>query len=174
MQLKVVAVLFYLLLPAAVLSAPIDASEANELYARAAVVNVHADPTGDFKTLLHKPADPEALEEGCSAKEKKEHKKQDRICRKWKDVHATFVNTVTPRVVAAIHAAEAALDLPSPIDVLVKSDYHENKAHDDLFHWTFSFAAPVCGGRCVGHAYKAGEVRQARIFSADHRTLFGA
>lgn len=144
------------------------------MYARAIAVTVAADPAGDYKNLLNKPADPGAAPKGCTKKEAADWKKANKKCVSWNDLNTEFTTNVVPRITAAIHAAEKTLKLTGPLHVLVKSTYHYSAAHDDLHHWTFSFSAPSCGtGRCVGHAYKAGEVRQARIFSSAHITIFG-
>jgi hypothetical protein len=139
-------------------------------------VEVTPDPTGDFQALLQpQPANPGAKPTNCGYKQKKAWNKLDQACRTWTGKHTAF-EEAKPRVVAAIHAAEAHLGhpIPNPIHVLLKSGYHEHAEYDDLWHWTFNFHAPACGaGPCVGHAYAEGEVRQARIFSAAHKTIFG-
>jgi len=142
------------------------------LYARAVAVTVQADPAGDYKNLLTRPATPTEPPKGCSKAEKNDYKKQTKKCTTWNDLNKEFVDVVTPRVKAAIHAAETTLGLTGPVTVLVKSTYHYSATHDDLHHWTFSFSAPKCGGRCVGHAYEAGAARKARIWSAAHVQLY--
>jgi len=174
MHFKSLALVFSLLIPVTVLSAPVP-EVATQLYARAATVEITADPAGDFKVLLEpQPAHPGARPTNCGYKQKKEWSKLDQACTTWTGKQAALEDA-KPRIVAAIHAAEAHLGhpIPNPIHVLAKSVYHHHADHDDLWHWTFNFHAPACGaGSCVGHAYAAGEVRQARIFNAAHGVLF--
>jgi len=137
-------------------------------------VVVEPDPTGDFKTLLTPPPKAGAAPpKGCPKPDMANWKKLEKKCKTYDALHLEFSTQVTARVTAAIHAAESKLKLTGPLQVKVRSTFHHNAAHDPLYHWTFSFSAPSCGtGPCVGHAYEAGAAKKARIFSADHRTIF--
>jgi len=131
-------------------------------------VNVQADPTGDYKNLTPIPTQPPPLGPGASYQQRKEHRKQDNTWRDWIRLQTEDV----PRIKAAIHAAETTLQLTGPLQVLLRSKRHHHAQHDELYHWTFSFEAPICHGRCVGHAYDANAPRRARIWNAAHAQIY--
>ncbi|KAF8155919.1 hypothetical protein B0H34DRAFT_808881 [Crassisporium funariophilum] len=174
MLLISVAVLFSLLIPVAVLSAPIEASSSYILYARAIAVLVSPAPEGDYESLVTRPLNPAALPAGCTKEHKKIHAKAVKNCATWNTRHANFMGVVAVRITAAIHAAESQLKLAGPLTVTVTTALHTSRS-DLLEHYTFYFSAPVCGDKpCTGHAYKAGAAKQARIFSSSHVVLYDA
>jgi hypothetical protein len=177
MHFKSIAAFVALVLPVMVLAAPVPDAPSDDMvyfFARAITVTVSARSDGDYSKLLARPARPDTPPPGCTKKEKNDYKKANKKCTTWDDLDKEFKGIVTTRVEAALTAAEHTLHLNGPIHAGVKSAFHTNLAHDNLPHWTFTFAAPICHGECTGHAYDTHAPRHARIWSADHRLLFDA
>ncbi|KDR77717.1 hypothetical protein GALMADRAFT_138777 [Galerina marginata CBS 339.88] len=178
MHFKYIAIFFSLLLPATViLAAPVPdgPTDVMYLYARAITVAVNPASSGDYRKLAEgRPAHPGTLPPGCTKQESKNWRKADNKCKSWDDLNTEFTTVVSPRVTAALRAAEHLLSLSGHIDAHVKSSFHHHAAHDDLHHWTFAFNAPICHGQCIGHAYEAGVARQGRIWDATHVQIFNS
>ncbi|KAH6918067.1 hypothetical protein BKA70DRAFT_1214069 [Coprinopsis sp. MPI-PUGE-AT-0042] len=159
MRVTSIIVSIALLLPSAVLTAPIDYEAADmyerfpaadldssgeEIFARAiqATINVRPDPGKDFANILTGRAS---------------------VAMKASYAEAAALTTLL------LKRADATLRFgKGKIDVQIQSTYHENLAHDPHRHYTFAFFHPSCGGQCRGHAYRPSG---GRIYNAAHNMV---
>ncbi|KAF4618767.1 hypothetical protein D9613_010028 [Agrocybe pediades] len=179
MWFKPKAVLVLLLFPAVIISIPVSngSTDLASLYARALKVEVVPFEGGSYSSLIPgRPQPPAKPAPGCSKAEvkdsKKDKKKVKKQCYAWDKLDSDFKEAATPRIVAALEAAQHKLDLDGRIVARVKSQLHTSKS-DQVNHWTFVFSAPKCGnGDCKGHAYEDTESHKAWIWDAKYKELF--
>ncbi|KAG6808134.1 hypothetical protein H0H92_005292 [Tricholoma furcatifolium] len=172
MHFKPAVLLFSLLLPTAVLSAPVDLPYSG-LSKRTLVVTVV--PGGQFSRLVNqRPASPGAAPKGKA--EKKEWSKLKTKIGDWDNDKKLFDEAV-PRVKLGVEDARSHLGLTASESItVVLTDKGHTSSGDLYWHWTFDFHAPKCGPEgCAGHAYRSSDVGTgtSSIWRKDnHQLLF--